>query len=84
MPRPAATHVDSDPSKTSSAGHVLLLLLALRILNALTTRTFFQPDEYFQALEPALQMAFGEASGAWITWVLHHPAESAAVSIKHS
>ncbi|KAK8180320.1 Alg9-like mannosyltransferase family-domain-containing protein [Phyllosticta capitalensis] len=86
MPRPAATHVDSDPSKTSSAGHVLLLLLALRILNALTTRTFFQPDEYFQALEPAWQMAFGEASGAWITWEWKnqlrsslHPALFAAV-----
>ncbi|KAK7732755.1 glycosylphosphatidylinositol anchor biosynthesis [Botryosphaeria dothidea] len=48
--------------------HVFLLLLALRILNALTTRTFFQPDEYFQSLEPAWQMAFGEQGAAWITW----------------
>ncbi|KAK8177187.1 Alg9-like mannosyltransferase family-domain-containing protein [Phyllosticta citrichinensis] len=71
MPRSAATHVDHDRPQPSPAGHgshVFLLLLALRILNALTTRTFFQPDEYFQALEPAWQMAFGEASGAWITW----------------
>ncbi|KAK7511101.1 Alg9-like mannosyltransferase family-domain-containing protein [Phyllosticta citriasiana] len=65
MPRSAATHVDGDRSQPTP---VFLLLLALRILNALTTRTFFQPDEYFQALEPAWQMAFGEASGAWITW----------------
>ncbi|KAL0263298.1 glycosylphosphatidylinositol anchor biosynthesis [Diplodia seriata] len=40
----------------------------MRIVNALTTRTFFQPDEFFQSLEPAWQMAFGEQSGAWITW----------------
>jgi phosphatidylinositol glycan class B len=45
------------------------LLLAFRIVNALTLRTFFQPDEYFQSLEPAWQLAFGADSGAWITWV---------------
>jgi hypothetical protein len=48
---------------------ILLFLIALRILNALTLRTFFQPDEYFQSLEPAWQIAFGKGSGAWITWV---------------
>lgn len=48
---------------------IFWLLLGLRILNALTTQTFFQPDEFFQSLEPAWQMAFGEQSGAWITWV---------------
>ncbi|OCK85361.1 glycosyltransferase family 22 protein [Lepidopterella palustris CBS 459.81] len=47
---------------------VLALLLALRIVNALTLRTFFQPDEFFQSLEPAWQIAFGRDSGAWITW----------------
>lgn len=48
---------------------ILSALLAWRVLNALTVRTFFQPDEYFQSLEPAWQAAFGEESGAWITWV---------------
>ena len=48
---------------------VLLGLIALRIVNALTIRTFFQPDEYFQSLEPAWAIAFGKDSGAWITWV---------------
>lgn len=48
---------------------IWLGLLALRIINALCVRTFFQPDEYFQSLEPAWQMAFGSQSGAWITWV---------------
>ncbi|KAF2662311.1 glycosyltransferase family 22 protein [Lophiostoma macrostomum CBS 122681] len=47
---------------------VLLLLLAFRIVNALTLHTFFQPDEYFQSLEPAWQLAFGQTSNAWITW----------------
>lgn len=49
--------------------NVLLFLLALRLFNVLTIRTFFQPDEYFQALEPAWKLAFGADSGAWITWV---------------
>jgi len=48
---------------------VFSALLAFRIVNALTIRTFFQPDEYFQALEPAWKIAFGAESGAWITWV---------------
>lgn len=48
--------------------NVLVLLLALRTVNALTLNTFFQPDEYFQSLEPAWQLAFGPSSGAWITW----------------
>jgi phosphatidylinositol glycan class B len=42
-------------------------LISLRILNAVTVRTFFQPDEYFQSLEPAWNLAFG--SGGWLTWV---------------
>ncbi|KAM0715655.1 hypothetical protein Q7P37_009153 [Cladosporium fusiforme] len=44
------------------------ILLALRITNALSIKTFFQPDEYFQSLEPAWRIAFGAESGAWITW----------------
>ena len=49
--------------------HVLLALLVLRFVNALSLRTFFQPDEYYQALEPAWNIAFGPDSGAWLTWV---------------
>jgi GPI mannosyltransferase 3 len=48
---------------------VLSLLLLFRFINALCVRTFFQPDEYFQALEPAWSIAFGGDSGAWLTWV---------------
>jgi Alg9-like mannosyltransferase family len=52
----------------SATQDIFLFLVAFRILNGLTVRTFFQPDEYFQSLEPAWQMAFGNESGAWITW----------------
>ncbi len=63
--RKAISHV----AHAATAQDILLFLVAFRILNALTIRTFFQPDEYFQSLEPAWQMAFGKDSGAWITWV---------------
>lgn len=55
------------------AADVFLLLLALRIANGLLVRTFFQPDEFFQSLEPAWGIAFGRDSGAWITWVCIPP-----------
>lgn len=48
---------------------VLVALIAFRVLNALVVRTFFQPDEFYQSLEPAWQLAFGEGQGAWLTWV---------------
>lgn len=53
---------------------VFLFLIAFRLVNALTVRTFFQPDEFFQSLEPAWQIAFGtgqdnKVQGAWMTWV---------------
>ncbi|EAQ88972.1 hypothetical protein CHGG_05591 [Chaetomium globosum CBS 148.51] len=52
----------------AQVGDVLSLLLLFRFINALCVRTFFQPDEYFQALEPAWSIAFGTDSGAWMTW----------------
>ncbi|KAM7183467.1 GPI mannosyltransferase [Naviculisporaceae sp. PSN 640] len=55
---------------------VLTLLLVFRFLNALCVRTFFQPDEYFQALEPAWKIAFGGESGAWLTWEWEHQLRS--------
>ncbi len=55
--------------QASTSQNILLFLVAFRIINALSVRTFFQPDEYFQSLEPAWEIAFGADSGAWITWV---------------
>jgi hypothetical protein len=74
MPPDVASRRPQDD--TSILGHfqwmlVLGFLLALRITNALSIKTFFQPDEYFQSLEPAWQIAFGAENGAWITWVCH-------------
>lgn len=61
-------------AKAQATPHnILLFLVAFRILNALTVRTFFQPDEFFQSLEPAWQVVFGRDSGAWITWVSSFP-----------
>lgn len=73
---------DTGNSKTATpwSHTILLYLIAFRLLNALTIRTFFQPDEYFQSLEPAWQMSFGADSGAWITWVSISRAGPAAAS----
>jgi len=62
-----------DTVQSATSRDILLFLIAFRVLNALSIRTFFQPDEYFQSLEPAWHMVFGNDSGAWITWVIHLP-----------
>jgi hypothetical protein len=49
---------------------IFLFLLSFRILNAVSIRTFFQPDEYFQSLEPAWHIVFREG---WLTWVIFDP-----------
>jgi len=63
------THAVQRIKQASTSQDIFLFLVAFRILNALSIRTFFQPDEYFQSLEPAWEIAFGADSGAWITWV---------------
>jgi phosphatidylinositol glycan class B len=67
--RTGAPQTRPPTSYRDSALSIFALLFAFRIVNALTLRTFFQPDEFFQSLEPAWQLAFGDASNAWITWV---------------
>ncbi|KAI6860716.1 glycosyltransferase family 22 protein [Hortaea werneckii] len=64
--KPTTGH--SDPSDDYTLWTVYFLLLAWRYTNSASLRTFFQPDEYFQALEPAWNLAFGPDNGAWITW----------------
>ena len=44
-------------------------IIIIRLINAFWVTTFFQPDEFFQSLEPAWDLAFGSTSGAWLTWV---------------
>ncbi|PHH71493.1 hypothetical protein CDD82_6483 [Ophiocordyceps australis] len=48
------------------------MVLAIRLANAFLLRTFFQPDEYFQCLEPAWRLALGPQSHAWLTWEWKH------------
>ncbi|KAL9048736.1 MAG: hypothetical protein Q9162_007576 [Coniocarpon cinnabarinum] len=55
---------------------IALLIGAVRTLSLLLTWTFFQPDEYYQSLEPGWEMAFGRGSGAWITWEWDHQLRS--------
>lgn len=57
-PRNAA---DTEPLHSS----IFLFLLAFRVANALLIRTFFQPDEHYQATEVAHHAIFGYG---WRTW----------------
>ncbi|PTU24169.1 hypothetical protein P175DRAFT_0427956 [Aspergillus ochraceoroseus IBT 24754] len=75
-PRPASSKTNPSESPRGSNNNILLFLIAFRLLNALTVRTFFQPDEFFQSLEPAWQIAFGESQGPWITWEWTHQLRS--------
>ncbi|CAA7271512.1 unnamed protein product [Cyclocybe aegerita] len=51
------------------------LAIGIRVLIALCTRTIFQPDEYFQALEPAHHAVFGYGHLTW-EWVAPKPIRS--------
>ena len=51
------------------------LAVCIRILVSLFTRTFFQPDEYFQALEPAHNIVFGYGALTW-EWLTSKPIRS--------
>jgi phosphatidylinositol glycan class B len=53
----------------------LALAFAVRSSIALITRTFFQPDEYFQALEPAHFIVFGYGDLTW-EWTSKPPIRS--------
>ncbi|KAH9053301.1 Alg9-like mannosyltransferase family-domain-containing protein [Lactarius vividus] len=53
----------------------LALALAVRVSIALVTRTFFQPDEYFQALELAHFIVFGYGDLTW-EWTSEPPIRS--------
>jgi len=54
---------------------VTALALVTRVIIASATRTFFQPDEYFQALEPAHFLVFGYGDLTW-EWTSRPPIRS--------
>jgi hypothetical protein len=53
------------------------IAICVRVLVALLTCTFFQPDEYFQSLEPAHATVFGYGHLTW-EWLASRPIRSAA------
>lgn len=70
-PAPTSTVTTTSPPEVEEARYrdTWTIFVIFRLANAVALVTFFQPDEYYQALEPAWQLAFGPDSGAWITWV---------------
>lgn len=52
-----------------------ILALAVRVVISLLTRTYFQPDEYFQSLEPAHHLVFGYGHLTW-EWMGSQPIRS--------
>lgn len=50
-------------------------VVCFRVVVALLTRTFFQPDEYFQSLEPAHVAVFGYGHLTW-EWLTDQPVRS--------
>ncbi|KAG6335207.1 hypothetical protein ID866_3878 [Astraeus odoratus] len=57
---------------SSTPTRMILLSICLRLAIVLFTRGFFQPDEYFQALEPAHRYVFGYGHLTW-EWVNPQP-----------
>ena len=60
---------------TAFMGTLIWSLLVFRVALALLTRTYFQPDEYFQALEPAHHAVFGYGHLTW-EWSTAQPIRS--------
>lgn len=54
---------------------IVLIAVTTRVLIALATQTFFQPDEYFQSLEVAHQQVFGYGHVTW-EWLTQQPIRS--------
>ncbi|OQE07604.1 hypothetical protein PENVUL_c013G04430 [Penicillium vulpinum] len=75
MPTPTSPR-RAPPTPRVPTQNILLFLIAFRLVNAFVVQTFFQPDEYFQSLEPAWQIAFGQGQGAWLTWEWRHQLRS--------
>jgi phosphatidylinositol glycan class B len=55
--------------------NLVFLVFCTRLLLALLTSGFFQPDEYFQALEPAHRAVFGYGHLTW-EWTADPPIRS--------
>ncbi|KEP53006.1 glycosyltransferase family 22 protein [Rhizoctonia solani 123E] len=58
-----------------ASARCILLVFGIRLLIALSTCGFFQPDEYFQTLEPAYRVVFGSGHLTW-EWIANPPIRS--------
>lgn len=58
-------YLKSERFKSLSTYQVLISLFVFRLVNALTTKTFFQADEFYQCLEPAYNVVFGTGYMTW-------------------
>ncbi|GAA5843401.1 hypothetical protein JCM9279_002091 [Rhodotorula babjevae] len=74
---PLAAASSSPPTSSSSSRRIYSLALAIRLANACLSRAFFQPDEYWQALEPAHRWVWGFGWATW-EWRVQPPGEGAA------
>ncbi|KAI0086193.1 glycosyltransferase family 22 protein [Irpex rosettiformis] len=54
---------------------LVIIAVSIRVLVALTTQTFFQPDEYYQSLEVAHRLVFGYGHITW-EWLTQQPIRS--------
>ncbi|KPV73918.1 glycosyltransferase family 22 protein [Rhodotorula graminis WP1] len=72
----------ASPSRlsTSPSRRIYSLALAVRLANACLSRAFFQPDEYWQALEPAHRWMWGFGWATWEWRVEPHGEQGAAGS----
>lgn len=70
---------DANKMSTKSASNIpfslFLGFILFRVLNVSVTQTFFQPDEYWQSLEPAHELAYGYG---YLTWEWREGLRSAA------
>jgi hypothetical protein len=65
---------------------VFVSLLLMRILNAVSITTFFEPDEYFQTLEVAHRLAFGYVRNGYAKLQLRRDdvgMEGASTKLRH-
>ncbi|KAJ9476280.1 GPI mannosyltransferase 3 [Pseudozyma hubeiensis] len=65
---PSASSASATTQKSPAPVNLASLfcfLLASRLLNALVTRTFFQPDEHYQTTEIAHRVVFGYGFKSW-------------------
>lgn len=69
--RAAPLKIKRRPTPPDNAQTILLnrrifvALVCIRVFNALTVQTFFQPDEYYQSLEPAWKVVYGYGETTW-------------------